>query len=69
MHLGSAKEKYYAFMQWVKTPLCGGIAQLVERQLCKLDVGGSNPPASISRVFYFLEFGFYLKDIFWSVED
>ena len=25
----------------------GGIAQLVERQLCKLDVRGSNPLASI----------------------
>ena len=25
----------------------GGIAQLVERQLCKLDVRGSNPRASI----------------------
>jgi hypothetical protein len=29
--------------------LCGGIAQLVERQLCKLEVRGSNPLASISR--------------------
>ena len=29
-------------------PFCGGIAQLVERQLCKLDVRGSNPLASIS---------------------
>jgi hypothetical protein len=28
--------------------LKGGIAQLVERQLCKLDVRGSNPLASIS---------------------
>ena len=28
----------------------GGIAQLVERQLCKLDVRGSNPLASISSV-------------------
>ena len=27
----------------------GGIAQLVERQLCKLDVRGSNPLASISK--------------------
>src|SRR5262245_59969544 len=27
---------------------CGGIAQLVERQLCKLEVRGSNPLASIS---------------------
>jgi hypothetical protein len=27
-------------------PFCGGIAQLVERQLCKLDVRGSNPLAS-----------------------
>jgi hypothetical protein len=27
---------------------CGGIAQLVERQLCKLDVRGSNPLASNS---------------------
>ena len=26
----------------------GGIAQLVERQLCKLEVRGSNPLASIS---------------------
>jgi hypothetical protein len=26
----------------------GGIAQLVERQLCKLDVRGSNPLASTS---------------------
>ena len=26
---------------------CGGIAQLVERQLCKLDVRGSNPLASM----------------------
>ena len=25
---------------------CGGIAQLVERQLCKLEVRGSNPLAS-----------------------
>ena len=31
----------------------GGIAQLVERQLCKLDVGGSNPPASISKALRF----------------
>jgi hypothetical protein len=29
--------------------LCGGIAQLVERQLCKLEVRGSNPLASISK--------------------
>jgi hypothetical protein len=28
---------------------CGGIAQLVERQLCKLEVRGSNPLASISK--------------------
>src|SRR3954453_40922 len=28
-------------------PQSGGIAQLVERQLCKLDVRGSNPLASI----------------------
>ena len=27
----------------------GGIAQLVERQLCKLDVWGSNPHASTFR--------------------
>ena len=27
----------------------GGIAQLVERQLCKLDVWGSNPHASTRR--------------------
>src|SRR5437016_12707664 len=27
---------------------CGGIAQLVERQLCKLEVRGSNPLASSS---------------------
>jgi hypothetical protein len=27
---------------------CGGIAQLVERQLCKLEVRGSNPLASKS---------------------
>ena len=27
----------------------GGIAQLVERQLCKLEVRGSNPLASISK--------------------
>jgi hypothetical protein len=26
---------------------CGGIAQLVERQLCKLEVRGSNPLASM----------------------
>ena len=26
--------------------ICGGIAQLVERQLCKLEVRGSNPLAS-----------------------
>src|SRR3954469_5689531 len=30
-------------------PQSGGIAQLVERQLCKLDVRGSNPLASISK--------------------
>src|SRR5207302_6517156 len=29
--------------------LCGGIAQLVERQLCKLEVRGSNPLASKAR--------------------
>ncbi len=29
---------------------CGGIAQLVERQLCKLDVRGSNPLASKERL-------------------
>lgn len=29
--------------------LFGGIAQLVERQLCKLDVRGSNPLASTGR--------------------
>ena len=63
MHLGSAKEKYYAFMQWVKTPLCGGIAQLVERQLCKLDVGGSNPPASTISSFQFSDFSFDLSFI------
>ena len=28
---------------------CGGIAQLVERQLCKLEVRGSNPLASSLR--------------------
>ena len=28
----------------------GGIAQLAERQLCKLDVAGSNPAASTSRL-------------------
>jgi hypothetical protein len=28
---------------------CGGIAQLVERQLCKLEVRGSNPLASSRR--------------------
>jgi hypothetical protein len=28
------------------TSIPGGIAQLVERQLCKLDVRGSNPLAS-----------------------
>ena len=28
------------------TRLQGGIAQLVERQLCKLDAAGSNPTAS-----------------------
>ncbi len=31
------------------SPFPGGIAQLVERQLCKLDVRGSNPLASILR--------------------
>ena len=31
----------------MKTFFPGGIAQLVERQLCKLDVRGSNPLASI----------------------
>ena len=31
---------------WQLTPSNGGIAQLVERQLCKLDVRGSNPLAS-----------------------
>jgi hypothetical protein len=29
----------------------GGIAQLVERQLCKLDVRGSNPLASKSSIW------------------
>ena len=29
---------------WI--PRTGGIAQLAERQLCKLDVAGSNPAAS-----------------------
>ena len=28
----------------------GGIAQLVERQLCKLDVWGSNPHASTNQL-------------------
>ena len=30
---------------------CGGIAQLVERQLCKLEVRGSNPLASSPESF------------------
>ncbi len=29
-----------------ETPRAGGIAQLVERQLCKLDAAGSSPAAS-----------------------
>jgi hypothetical protein len=32
----------------LKSKFTGGIAQLVERQLCKLEVRGSNPLASIS---------------------
>ena len=56
MHLGSAKETYYALSSEIKSPLCGGIAQLVERQLCKLDVGGSNPPASTISSFQFSDF-------------
>ena len=36
----------------------GGIAQLVERQLCKLDVAGSSPTAStILKPFYPAECG------------
>ena len=31
----------------LKSKFTGGIAQLVERQLCKLEVRGSNPLASI----------------------
>ena len=33
----------------LKSKLHGGIAQLVERQLCKLEVRGSNPLASSLR--------------------
>ena len=33
-------------LEWL-APSQGGIAQLVERQLCKLDVRGSNPLASM----------------------
>ena len=63
MHLGSAKETYYALSSEIKSPLCGGIAQLVERQLCKLDVGGSNPPASTISSFQFSDFSFDLSFI------
>jgi hypothetical protein len=33
----------------IPIPCTGGIAQLVERQLCKLDVRGSNPLASTDK--------------------
>ena len=36
----------------MRTPInYGGIAQLVERQLCKLEVWGSNPHASTFRIY------------------
>jgi hypothetical protein len=44
------------------TSLSGGIAQLVERQLCKLDVRGSNPLAS-KEVFKFKELSFKILDL------
>ena len=37
---------FYNFLLAALPPFNGGIAQLVERQLCKLDVWGSNPHAS-----------------------
>jgi hypothetical protein len=42
--LAAQNEKRFSNTAEVK--FCGGIAQLVERQLCKLDVKGSNPFAS-----------------------
>ena len=37
---------FHNFLLAALPPFNGGIAQLVERQLCKLDVWGSNPHAS-----------------------
>ena len=37
--------------QQAASTINGGIAQLVERQLCKLDVRGSNPRASMVGLF------------------
>lgn len=37
-------------------PICGGVAQLGERQLCKLEVAGSIPVTStIYQAFYYCE--------------
>jgi hypothetical protein len=45
---------------------CGGIAQLVERQLCKLEVRGSNPLASSPESFRGYRAEALAKaDIFW----
>jgi hypothetical protein len=38
---------FYQLSTNYSQPFSGGIAQLVERQLCKLEVRGSNPLASI----------------------
>ena len=43
----------YKVQTFPSDTLPGGIAQLVERQLCKLDVRGSNPLASTNQVFSF----------------
>ena len=36
----------FNWLFWSRSDRAGGIAQLVERQLCKLDVVGSNPSTS-----------------------
>ncbi len=41
-----------------ETPRAGGIAQLVERQLCKLDAAGSSPAASTTTGFVVWGSGF-----------
>ena len=44
--MDSGKQAYARMGRVPFRSITGGIAQLVERQLCKLEVAGSNPAAS-----------------------